>query len=353
MNASTTLGPVRPAHRLDEDRLCDYLSKALPGFSGPLRVRQFGYGQSNPTYLIGDTANSREYVLRKKPPGKLLPSAHAVDREYRILSALGKTDVPVPRTYFFCEDAAVLGTPFYLMAHVKGRIFRDASVPEATDSKARSAIFDAMNETLVKIHAVDWQALGLKDFGRPGNYMARQVSKWSRQYQASQTDPIESMDRLIRWLPDNIPADTAPAIVHGDYRIENLIFHEHEPRVLAVLDWELSTLGHPLADLAFNCMGYHIPASGSRTLGLAGTDLAAKGIPTESEYVAAYCRRTDRKEIPDWTFFMSFSLFRMAAIVQGVYKRGLDGIASSANAKSYGAYVWFLADTAWNLVSGR
>jgi aminoglycoside phosphotransferase (APT) family kinase protein len=347
---SENIGHVRPAHRFDEDKLSAYLETKLKGFSGELDVRQFGYGQSNPTYLLLDVSNHKEYVLRKKPPGKLLPSAHAVDREYRILKALYETDVPVPEMVVFCKDVSIVGTPFYIMERVKGRIFRDAAAPEANGPKERNDIFDAMNDTLAKIHRIDWRAVGLENFGKPGNYMARQVSKWTRQYTASKTDPIESMDHLIKWLSENIPQDMTSSIVHGDFRLENLIFHPHEPRVLAVLDWELSTLGHPLADLAYNCMGYHIPASAGPTLGLAGIDFAARGIPAEKEYMAAYCRRTGRKEIPDWTFFMAFGLFRMAAIVQGVYRRGLDGIASSANAKTYGAYVQFLAEAAWDLV---
>lgn len=350
MKTSEDIGHVRPAHRFDEDRLCAYLESNLMGFSGELEVRQFGHGQSNPTYLLLDTSKRNSYVLRKKPPGELLPSAHAVDREYRILSALQKTDVPVPETFLFCEDASVVGTPFYIMERVQGRIFRDAAASGAADPGERSAVFDAVNDTLAKIHCVDWRAVGLESFGKPGNYMARQVSKWTRQYTASKTDSIKSMDRLIAWLAENIPQDTTPTIVHGDFRLENMIFHPNEPRVLAVLDWELSTLGHPLADLAYNCMGYHIPAAGSEALGLAGIDHEAQGIPTESEFVKLYCRRTGRKEISDWTFFLAFSLFRLAAIVQGVYKRGLDGIASSANAKAYGAYVQFLAEAAWKLV---
>ena len=350
MGDSENIGNVREAHRFDEERLCTYLKKKLTGFSGALDVRQFGHGQSNPTYLLTDTATKREYVLRKKPPGKLLPSAHAVDREYRIIKALQDTEVPVPETVLFCQDASVVGTPFYMMERVKGRIFREAAAPEVTTPRERRDIFDAMNDTLAKIHRVDWRAAGLQTYGKPGNYMARQVSKWSRQYAASKTDSIERMDRLMAWLSENIPEDTANTIVHGDYRLENLIFHPNEPRVLAVIDWELSTLGNPLADLAYNCMGYYIPAAASGTLGLAGIDLAANGIPAERECVAAYCRRTDRKEIPDWTFFLAFSLFRMAAIVQGVYKRGLDGIASSADAKTYGAYVLFLAEAACNII---
>lgn len=340
---------VRKAHRFDPGKLVDYLKENLADYSGDLEIRQFGFGQSNPTYLLSD--NKREYVLRKKPPGKLLPSAHAVEREYRILSALGETDVPVPKTCLLCVDASVVGTPFYIMEMVRGRIFREPTAPGASSSEERAAIFDAMNDTLAKIHTVDWKALGLADYGKPGNYMARQVGKWTKQYVASKTGQVESMDRLIQWLPENIPADDSTTIVHGDFRLENMIFHPTKPHVLAVLDWELSTLGHPLADLAYSCMGYHLPALGGKTFGFIGIDIDKMGIPTLDEFVQAYCRRTGRNDIPNWVFFMAFSLFRLAAIVQGVYKRGLDGIASAANAKEYGTYVQFLSDTAWNLVS--
>jgi aminoglycoside phosphotransferase (APT) family kinase protein len=348
MDTSNEIIEVRTAHRFDKDRLIGYLIEKLAGFSGDLEIRQFGFGQSNPTYLLSDY--EKEYVLRKKPPGKLLPSAHAVEREYRILSALSETDVPVPRMYLLCEDESVLGTPFYIMEMVRGRIFREPTAPGASDSKERTAIFDAMNDTLAKIHKVDWEALGLADFGKPGNYMARQVGKWSKQYVASKTGYVESMEQLIKWLPENIPEDDSTTIVHGDFRLENMIFHPKESRVLAVLDWELSTLGHPLADLAYNCMGYHIPALGGKAFGFVGIDLSKMGIPTEDEFVQTYCLRTGRKDIPNWIFFMAFGLFRLAAIVQGVYKRGLDGIASAASAKEYGPYVQYLSDTAWNLV---
>ncbi len=341
--------PVRSAHRFDEEALAGYLASRLKGFEGNLTVHQFGQGQSNPTFLLG--SGDRQWVLRKKPPGKLLPSAHAVDREYRIIKALENTDVPVPEACLLCEDDTIIGTAFYVMKRAEGRIFRDPAVPEVSSAEERGAIFDAMNETLVKLHQVDWKALGLEDFGKSGNYMARQVSRWTKQYEASKTDEIESMESLIRWLSDNIPDDETTTIVHGDYRLENMVIHPTEPRVVAILDWELCTLGHPLADLAYNCMLYHIPAGSGTNLGYAGLDLKALGIPSEEEYVSAYCRRTGRSEIPNWGFYLAFSIFRVAAIVQGVYKRGLDGIASSAKAESFGIYVRYLSDIGWQIAS--
>lgn len=341
---------VRPAQRFDEEALSDYLKGELEGFSGRMTVRQFGYGQSNPTFLL--SGDGKEYVLRKKPPGKLLPSAHAVDREYRILKALSDTDVPVPKPYLLCEDDSIIGTSFYVMERVKGRIFRDPTASETADPNERAAIFDAMNDTLAKIHLADWNGLGLADFGKPGNYMARQISRWSRQYKASETDVIESMDNLMEWLSEHVPDDDSTSIVHGDFRLENLIIHPTEVRVIAVLDWELATLGHPLADLAYNCMGYYFPYLGGRRSGYKNLDLKEMGIPSESDYVAAYCSRTGRENIPDWEFYIAFGIFRLAAIVQGVYKRGLDGIASSDKARTYGAQVRFLADIGWQIVSG-
>lgn len=341
---------VRETHKLDMPALVSYLQEKM-GVSNALKIQQFSFGQSNPTYLLND--RGRTYVLRKKPPGKLLPSAHAVEREYRILKILENTDVPVPKMVLLCEDASVIGTPFYVMEHVEGRIFREPTLPGARDREERSAIFDAMNETLARVHKVDWKSMGLKDYGKPGNYMARQVGKWTKQYMASKTDPIESMDRLIQWLPLNIPDDDSTTIVHGDFRLENMIIHPTEPTVMAVLDWELSTLGHPLADLAYNCMGYYLPSLGGRTFGFADVDFEATGIPSQDDYIAAYCGRTHRKNIPNWSFFIAFSMFRLAAIVQGVYKRGLDGNASAANAQTYGAYVQFLSDAGWNLVKPK
>lgn len=339
---------VREEHRFDTAGLERFMQDNVDGFSGRLVIRQFTHGQSNPTFLLND--DSKNYILRKKPPGKLLPSAHAVEREYRILSALQDTGVPVPRTYLLCDDESIVGTPFYIMEVVEGRVFRDATASEAKDPGERAAIFDSMVQTLAQIHTVDWQAKGLGDFGKPGNYMARQVHRWTKQYQASQTRDIESMNELMAWLPEHIPADDTTSIAHGDYRLENMIFHPTEPRVVAVLDWELCTLGHPLADMAYNCMTYHLPSEESLGFGFKDHDIDALGIPAEKDYVAAYCRYTGRDEIPDWHFYLSFGMFRLAAIVQGVYKRGLDGIASSRQALAYGAMVQVLSDAAWEIV---
>lgn len=347
MKAKEEITEVREAHKLDMPALVSYLQGKMD-ISGDLKIKQFSFGQSNPTYLLTD--QHKAYVLRKKPPGKLLPSAHAVDREYRILKILGKTDVPVPKMVLLCEDVSIIGTPFYIMEHLKGRVFRIPALPDIADRNQRSAIYDAMNETLAKIHKVDWQGMGLGDYGQPGNYMTRQVGKWSKQYLASRTDPIDSMDRLMEWLPLNIPDDDSTTIVHGDFRLENMIVHPSEPRVVAVLDWELSTLGHPLADLAYNCMGYHLPSLGGRTFGISDIDFKSKGIPTEDAYIEAYCQRSQRSDIPNWSFFMAFSMFRLASIVQGVYRRGLDGNASAANAQEFGIFVQFLSDAGWNLV---
>ena len=350
MSSEDEIIPVRSAHRFDEEVLARYLANKLEGFAGKLTVKQFGQGQSNPTFLLG--SGDREWVLRKKPPGKLLPSAHAVDREYRVIKALQDTDVPVPEACLLCEDDAVVGTPFYVMKRAEGRIFRNPSMPEVSSAEERAAIIDAMNETLAKLHQVDLKAVGLEGFGKSGNYMSRQVDRWTRQYEASKTDEIESMESLIQWLTENIPDDETTTIVHGDYRLENMVIHPTEPLVIAILDWELCTLGHPLADLAYNCMLYHFPAGSGTNLGLGGLDLEALGIPSESDYVDAYCRRMGHGPIPNWSFFLAFSIFRVAAIVQGVYKRGLDGIASSAKAESFGIYVRFLSDTGWQIASG-
>jgi aminoglycoside phosphotransferase (APT) family kinase protein len=350
MSSEDEIIPVRSAHRFDEEALARYLTNKLEGFAGELTVKQFGQGQSNPTFLLG--SGDREWVLRKKPPGKLLPSAHAVDREYRVIKALQDTDVPVPEACLLCEDDTVVGTPFYVMKRAEGRIFRNPSMPEVSSADERGAIFEAMNETLAKLHQVDLKAVGLEDFGKSGNYMSRQVDRWTRQYEASKTDEIESMESLIQWLTENIPDDKTTTIVHGDYRLENMVIHPTEPLVIAILDWELCTLGHPLADLAYNCMLYHFPAGSGTNLGLGGLDLEALGIPSEADYVDAYCRRMGRGPIPNWSFFLAFSIFRVAAIVQGVYKRGLDGIASSAKAESFGIYVRFLSDTGWQIASG-
>jgi aminoglycoside phosphotransferase (APT) family kinase protein len=351
MNVMPEIVETREAHRIDEKKLAGYLKAHMPEFSGDMTISQFAFGQSNPTYLLS-TADG-EYVLRKKPPGKLLPSAHAVDREYRILKSLENTDVPVPKTYHLCEDDSIIGTAFYIMERMQGRVFREPTATQAANAEERRAIFDAMNDTLAKIHKVDWKTLGLENFGKPGNYMARQVSRWTKQYEASKTEDIDSMDRLIQWLNANIPADDSTTIVHGDFRLENTMIHATRPQVIAVFDWELSTLGHPLADLAYNCMGYHLPDLGDKRMSLGSDNIEGYGIPTEEEYIADYCRRTGRSSIPNWDFFIAFSVFRLAAIVQGVYKRGLDGIASSDNAKTYGDYVKFLSNAAWQILSGE
>ncbi|MBI5584434.1 MAG: phosphotransferase [Deltaproteobacteria bacterium] len=348
MELKEEITPVREAHRLNTVALADFLGQHLPGFSGSLTVGQFVYGQSNPTFLL--SAGGREYVLRKKPPGKLLPSAHAVDREFRIIKAMKAASVPVPEPYLLCLEDSVIGTSFYVMERVSGRIFRDPTASRARNPQERARIFEALNETLAKIHKLDWQTAGLADFGKPGNYMARQVSRWTKQYEASQTEVLENMDLLIRWLREHIPAEDDTAVVHGDYRLENTIFHPSDTRILAVLDWELSTLGHPLADLAYSCLSYHLPAGELSGYGYLGLDLQALGIPEEAEYVRAYCRRTGRETLSDWTFFIAFSLFRLAAIVQGVYKRGLDGNASSDNTRRYRDYARFLSDSGWFLV---
>jgi aminoglycoside phosphotransferase (APT) family kinase protein len=337
---------VRAAHRFDEAALAGYLQAHLEGYRGPLHVQQFVGGQSNPTFLL--EAGSRQYVLRKKPPGKLLPSAHQVDREYRVTSALSRAGFPVCRAYLLCEDESVIGTAFYVMEYVEGRVFRELRLPQQEPAD-RAAIYDAMNATLAALHGISPGAAGLEDYGKPGNYYARQISRWARQYEASKTEEIESMNQLIRWLPANIPGDDETTIVHGDFRLENMIFHPTEPRVLAVIDWELSTLGHPLADLAYNCMPYY--STHTRMGGLDSFDCAAAGIPTEAEYIAAYCRRTGRQGIAAWPFYMAFSLFRSASILQGVYARGLQGNAASESAMSLGSMVRTSADRAWGLVS--
>jgi aminoglycoside phosphotransferase (APT) family kinase protein len=337
---------VREGHRFDVAALERYLEPRISGFTPPVRVRQFLGGQSNPTYHL--TAGDRQYVLRRKPPGPLLPSAHAVDREYRVITALGAADVPVPRTYLLCEDGSVVGTPFYVMDFVPGRIFADPLMPGVAPAE-RAAIYDAMNDVLARLHRVDWKAVGLADFGRPGNYYARQIHRWVTQYRASETERIESMEKLIPWLPEHIPADDQTTLVHGDYRPGNLIVHPTEPRVVAVLDWELSTLGHPLADLAYNCVPYHI-GPGESLGGVEGVDLRPLGIPTEEAYVAAYCRRTGRAAIVHWDFYVAFALFRLGAIAQGIMGRVVAGTANDPQAVERGKRARPLADAGWAIV---
>jgi aminoglycoside phosphotransferase (APT) family kinase protein len=339
--------PVTEQDAFDTVRLGAWMTEHVAGFSGELQVAKFQGGQSNPTFML--TAGERKYVLRRKPPGKLLPSAHAVDREYRVISALAGSEVPVPRTWALCEDDSVIGTMFYLMDCVDGRIMWDPSLPGMSPAQ-RGAIFDEMNRVIAALHSVDYAAVGLAGYGKPGSYFARQIDRWSKQYRASETEKIEAMDRLIDWLPQNIPPGDETAIVHGDYRLDNTVFHPDEPRMLAVLDWELSTLGHPLADFAYHCMGWRLSPGQFR--GLVGCDLAALGVPAEAEYVAAYCRRTGRAPIPprDWEFYMAFNMFRLAGILQGIMARALQGNASSADAIEAGKRARPLAEEAWRQV---
>ena len=329
-----SIASTKPSSR--STKLAEYLAPRLRDWAGSLQVQQFEGGQSNPTFLL--TSGDKRWVLRKKPPGKLLPTAHMIEREHRILTALRDSDVPVPHVELLCEDADIIGTPFFVMEFVQARVFYDPSLP-GIEPDERAAIYDDMNRVLAALHGLDYKALGLEDYGKPGNYFARQIGRWSKQYEAARTHDIESMDRLLAWLPANVPDDDTTTIVHGDYQISNVLFHPTEPRVIAVLDWELSTLGHPMADLAYNCHRYHVTPGG----------LAGNGVPTEEEYVARYCERMGRERIPNWNFYLAFSLFRLASIVQGVYKRGLQGNASSAYAVGLKAVVDHLADAAWRL----
>jgi aminoglycoside phosphotransferase (APT) family kinase protein len=336
---------VRQGHEIDRDALERYLVDHLPGFRGPLEVRQFEGGQSNPTYYLHTLGG--DYVLRKKPPGQLLPSAHAVEREYRVMTALSGR-VPVPPTRLMCDEASVIGTPFFIMGCVDGRVFRQPHLPRVTPAD-RATMYADMADVLARLHSVDVAAIGLSDYGKPGNYYSRQIGRWGQQYLAAKTDDIPSMARLMAWLPAHIPAGDETAIVHGDYRVENLIFHPTEPRIVAIVDWELSTLGHPLADLAYNCLTYHLP---SEALGLVeAIEDDRSGMPSESEYVAIYCERAGRASIPQWNFYLAFSMFRLASILQGVYARGLQGNAASAHALRRGAAARGIADRAWEIAT--
>lgn len=345
MSTEAKLSPVREAHRFDETALAEYLKVELYGFCEPFSILQFEGGQSNPTFLL-DCGDHR-YVLRKKPPGKLLPSAHQVDREYRVMKALEGTNVPVPKMYLLCEDEQVIGTTFFVMEYVDGRLFGDVTLPGMSPAERRAVYFE-MIRVLAVLHSVDYGALGLSDFGKPGNYFARQIARWSRQYVAAQTEHIPSMENLMQYLPQNVPPDDASCVAHGDFRMENMLFHPAEHRITALLDWELSTLGHPLADLAYSCGPYHFAMTGSSSLaGIAG---GQSGIPSESEIVEQYCRRTGRQGIPDWNFYMAFAFFRLASILQGVYKRGLMGTASSTEALQRGKLARTISDLAWSFI---
>lgn len=335
---------VADTHKFDEARLFDYMSEHVEGFEGPLEVRQFKGGQSNPTYQL--VTPKKKYVLRRKPPGKLLKSAHMVDREYKVITALHGQGFPVARTYCLCEDEEVIGTIFYIMDCVEGRIFWEGQIP-SVGKEERTAIYDAMNATLAQLHNVDYKAAGLEDFGKPGNYFARQISRWTKQYQLSETQEITSMNKLIDWLPNNIPDDDSTTIVHGDYRLDNMILHPTEPKVVAVLDWELSTLGNPLGDFTYHLMQWRMPVQGTSSGTLMGADLKALGIPSEEEYIAKYCERTGRDGIENIDFYFAYNFFRLAGILQGIVGRVRDGTASNERAADMAEIVQPLADTAW------
>ena len=326
---------------IDERALLPYLEAHVAGFRGPATFEKFSGGQSNPTFKV--QAASGTYVLRRQPPGKLLPSAHAVDREYRVMAALADTDVPVPGVLHLCTDKSVLGSQFYLMGFCDGRVFWDAALPEL-DREQRGAIYDEMNRVLVNLHSVDVETVGLADYGSPGNYYARQYQRWQQQYRASELQPIKAMESLIDWLGDNLPEDDGRiALVHGDYRLDNLVFAHDAPRVIAVLDWELSTLGHPFADLGYQCMQFSLPRNVGSISGLSGCDLGELGIPDQAAYVARYCERSGLENIDNVGFYVAFSFFRLAAIVQGVARRAADGNASNTEAAALGRYVQPLA----------
>jgi len=346
-NSGTTEVPER--HRIDIATLERHLRERIDGFQGPLTVEMFKGGQSNPTYKL--VTPGRSWVMRAKPGpvAKLLPSAHAIEREYRVLEALGRAGMPVARVYLLCEDESVIGRAFYVMEFVEGRVLWEQSLPGMSPAE-RGAIYDEMNRVIAALHSVDYKAIGLADYGKPGNYFARQIGRWSKQYQASETEKIEAMDRLIEWLPHHIPDNEETSIVHGDYRLDNLMFDRTEPKVRAILDWELSTLGHPLADFSYHCMSWHIEPGQFR--GIGGLDHKALGIPTEREYVEAYCRRTKRD--PDavmahWDFYIAYNMFRLAAILQGIMKRAVDGTASSARALEQGRRARPLAEKGWEI----
>ena len=344
------------SHSFDAAALESWLVAHLPGFAGPLQVAQFKGGQSNPTYLL--STPERSYVMRSKPgPAvRLLPSAHAIEREFRVMQALRGSGVPVPEMLVRCDDESVIGRAFYLMEFIQGRVLWDQALPGMSLAE-RGAHYDEMNRVMAALHRLKPEAIGLSDYGRPGNYFERQIARWSKQYAASVTEPIAEMDRLIEWLPLHIPPgardESEVSVVHGDFRLDNLIFHPHEPRVLAVLDWELSTLGHPLADFSYHCMAWHIPHDMGR--GIGGLEPAALGIPAEADYLRRYCERTGRGDVgavaSDWNFYLAYNLFRIAAILQGIAKRVVDGTATSAQARSAGAGARPLAVLGWSFAS--
>ncbi len=343
--------PVSERYQFDLDVLTDYLSQHVEGFTGPLTAEQFKGGQSNPTFKL--TAGGKSYVMRTKPApaAKLLPSAHAIDREFRVMDALNKAGFPAPRQYALCTDESVIGRAFYVMEFVEGRVLWEQALPGMSPAQ-RAAHYDEMNRVISRLHTIDYKAIGLESYGKPGNYFARQIDRWTKQYRASETERIEAMERLIEWLPQNIPPGDQTTIVHGDYRMDNMIFHPTEPRVLAVLDWELSTLGHPLADFSYHCMSWHIAPGQFR--GIGGLDLKALGIPTEAEYIARYSERTGiAVRMEDFDFYLAYNMFRMAGILQGIMKRYVDGTASSEQALRSGQAARPMAEMGWRQVQDR
>ena len=330
----------------DHNSLNDYLKNTVGSNIQIKEVKQFKGGQSNPTYLI--ETNEHDYVVRRKPPGKLLPSAHAVDREYKVITALNKTDVPVPKTFSYCEDDSVIGTPFFLMEHVEGKIFWELLLPESKPEERRK-IYLSMNETIAKLHSVDFKAIGLEDYGKYENYMARQIHRWSKQYKDSETQHIPEIENLIDWLPKNIPEDEETSIVHGDFRLDNMVFDEDSLEVKAILDWELSTLGSPIADFTYHMMAWRLPV-GAKGLGILGANLNELNIPSEEEYAELYYKKTGRSKIENWDFFMAYNIFRLAGIAQGIAGRVRDGTAASSQAKNYGDFVPILGKLGWEIV---
>ncbi len=329
--------------KFDEDALAQWMTSHIDGFEGPLTVRKFSGGQSNPTYLL--TTPARQYVLRRKPPGKLLPSAHAVDREYRVMKALGSTGFPVPKMLGLCMDETIIGTIFFIMDHIDGRVFWDPTLPDVNKDQRR-AIFNEAVDQLAALHLIDFDAIGLGDYGKKTDYFSRQIERWTRQFKASQTDPIDAMDKLIAWLPGAIPTKDAVSIVHGDYRLDNIMFAKTTPRARAVLDWELSTLGHPLADFSNFLMAWHLPRI--TRLGFSDVDKTALGLPSVDDMIKRYCHKTQVDSLPDLNFCMAYNMFRLAGIAQGVYARALQGNASSQEALKYGPVVPFLAQAGWS-----
>ena len=344
--SEVSLTPIRAGHGFDQQALESYMNSNVEGFRRPCSIQQFEGGQSNPTFLI--ESPDKRFVLRKQPPGNLLPSAHQVDREHRVMKALFSSAVPVPQMYALCEDTRVIGTKFYVMEMVEGRLYTTTALPELTREQRRTVYLD-MARILADLHSVDPSTVGLEDFGRPGNYFARQVGRWSRQYVASQTETIDAMDALMEWLPDNLPDETPPRIVHGDYRLGNVLLDESDPRIVAVLDWELCTLGDGMADLGYWCQEYHSPASKKPGM-IAGADLDSLGIPNESQLIQTYCNHAEIGGIENWLFYVVFNLFRSAGIIQGVYKRGLDGNASSSTALEYAGVARERSELAWSIV---